>query len=402
MPFDVPTTAWRRLTVGLETAVVFVVAVLTCAAAPVLAQTSGDVVVKSPQAILMDADSGAIMFQRNADDLVSPASMSKLMLLAVVFKALKSGEVKLTDDLLMSENSWRKGGAPSNTSSMFVPVGTREKLDELIKGIIVQSGNDAAMAVAENVGGSEVAFAKRMTDEARQIGLKKSVFKNSTGLYHPEHLMTVRELSILARHIIYTYPEYYPLFAMREYQYKKYKFINRNPLLNVVNGVDGLKTGFIKESGHGIVASAKQDNRRLIAVVNGAQSADDRRDDGRRLLEWGFRNFSEVKLFNAGEVVGYARVWGGDRMFVPLMGNGDVNLVLPKFPANQKVKAEIIYKWPLKPPLKKGDAVATLRITTSSEATSEAPLVVAEDVEKGGVMRRGLDSILHLATRWIP
>jgi D-alanyl-D-alanine carboxypeptidase (penicillin-binding protein 5/6) len=399
MPFDVPMTAWRRLAVALTTVATLVTSVLTSGAS---AQTSGDVVVKSPQAILMDADSGAIMFQRNADDLVSPASMSKLMLLAVVFKALKSGEVKLSDELLMSENSWRKGGAPSNTSSMFVPVGTREKLEELIKGIIVQSGNDAAMAVAENVGGSEVAFAKRMTDEARQIGMKKSVFKNSTGLYHPEHLMTVRELAILARHIIYTYPEYYPLFAMREYQYKKYKFINRNPLLNVVNGVDGLKTGFIKESGHGIVASAKQDNRRLIAVVNGAQSADDRRDDGRRLLEWGFRNFSEVKLFNAGEVVGYARVWGGDRMFVPLMGNGDVNLVLPKFPANQKVKAEIIYKWPLKPPLKKGDPVATLRITTSSEATSEAPLVVAEDVEKGGVMRRGLDSILHLATRWIP
>ena len=144
--------------------------------------------------------------------------------------------------------------------------------------------------------------------------------------------MTVRELAILARHIIRTYPEYYPLFALREYQYKKYKFINRNPLLNVVNGVDGLKTGYIKESGYGLVVSAKQDNRRLIVVVNGAQSADDRRDDGRRLLEWGFRNFSEVKLFNAGEVVGYARVWGGSRMFVPLMGNGDVNLVLPQVP----------------------------------------------------------------------
>jgi D-alanyl-D-alanine carboxypeptidase (penicillin-binding protein 5/6) len=324
------------------------------------------------------------------------------MLLAVVFKALKAGEVKLTDELLMSENSWRKGGAPSNTSSMFVPVGTREKLEELIKGIIVQSGNDAAMAVAENVGGSESAFAQRMTTEARQLGLKKSVFKNSTGLYNPDHLMTARELAILARHLINTYPEYYPIFGMREYQYKKYKFINRNPLLNVVNGVDGLKTGFIKESGHGIVASAKIDDRRLIAVVMGAQTPEDRRDDARRLIEWGFRNFSEVKLFNAGEVVGYARVWGGNRMFVPLTGNGDVHLVLPKFPANQKVKAEIVYKWPLKPPLKKGDQVATLRITTSSEATSEAPLVIAEDVERGGVMRRGLDSILHLATRWIP
>ena len=387
--------AWRPIAVAAAV-------LLAGAALPAAAQTSGDVLVKSPQAILMDADSGAILFQRNADDLVSPASMSKLMLLAVVFKALGAGEVKLSDEFLMSENSWRKGGAPSGTSSMFVPVGTREKLEELIKGIVVQSGNDAAMAVAENMAGSETAFAKRMTDEARQIGLKRSVFKNSTGLYHPEHLMTVRELAILARHLIRTYPDFYALFAMREYLYRKHKFFNRNPLLNVVNGVDGLKTGFIKESGHGIVASAKQDNRRLIAVVNGASSADDRKDDGRRLLEWGFRNFSEVKLFNAGEVVGYARVWGGGRMFVPLTGNGDVNLVLPRFPANQKVKAEIVYQWPLKPPLKKGDAVAVLRITTSSDATSEAQLVVAEDVEKAGVLRRGLDSILHLATGWMP
>jgi D-alanyl-D-alanine carboxypeptidase (penicillin-binding protein 5/6) len=401
MRLDLP-MARHRLPVAALAAALSVMAVWLGAAHPALAQTSGEVVVKSPQAMLMDADSGAILFQRNADELVPPASMSKLMLLAVVFKALKAGEVKLTDELLMSENSWRKGGAPSNTSSMFVPVGTREKLEELIKGIIVQSGNDAAMAVAENVGGSESAFAQRMTTEARQLGLKKSVFKNSTGLYNPEHLMTARELAILARHLINTYPEYYPIFGMREYQYKKYKFINRNPLLNVVNGVDGLKTGFIKESGHGIVASAKIDDRRLIAVVMGAQTPEDRRDDARRLIEWGFRNFSEVKLFNAGEVVGYARVWGGNRMFVPLTGNGDVHLVLPKFPANQKVKAEIVYKWPLKPPLKKGDQVATLRITTSSEATSEAPLVIAEDVERGGVMRRGLDSILHLATRWIP
>jgi D-alanyl-D-alanine carboxypeptidase (penicillin-binding protein 5/6) len=401
MSVDVP-SARHRFPIAVLVSLAFVVCLTLAAARPVLAQSSGDVVVKSPQAILMDAETGAVMFQRNADDLVSPASMSKLMLLAVVFKALNAGEVKLSDEFLMSENSWRKGGAPSGTSAMFVSVGTREKLEELIKGIIVQSGNDAAMAVAENIGGSEDAFAKRMTAEAREIGLKKSVFKNSTGLYHPEHLMTVRELAILARHIIRTYPEHYAMFGMREYQYKRYKFINRNPLLGVVDGVDGLKTGFIKEAGYGIVASAKQGGRRLIAVLNGARDADDRRDDGRRLLEWGFRNFSEVKLFNAGEVVGYARVWGGSRMFAPLMGNGDVNLVLPKFPANQRIKAEIIYQWPLKPPLRKGDQVATLRITTSTDATSEAPLVVAEDIDQGGVVRRGLDTILHLATRWIP
>ena len=401
MSVDVPIMRHRFAIVVLAS-LALVMGLALAGPRPVLAQASGDVVVKSPQAILMDADTGAVMFQRAADVAVPPASMSKLVLLAVVFRALQNGEAKLTDEYLMSENSWRKGGAPSGTSAMFVPVGTREKLEELIKGIIVQSGNDAAMAVAENLGGSEPAFARRMMEEARALGLKNTVLVTSTGLYHPDHKMSVRDLAIVARHIIRTYPEQYATFGLREYQYKKYKFINRNPLLGLVDGVDGMKTGFIKESGYGIVASAKQGGRRLIAVVNGAKEADERRDDGRRLLEWGFRNFSEVKLFNAGEVVGYARVWGGSRMFVPLTGNGDLNLVLPRFPANQKIKAEIIYKWPLKPPLKKGEQVATLRITTSTDATSEAPLVVAEDIEKGGVVRRGLDSILHLATRWIP
>jgi D-alanyl-D-alanine carboxypeptidase (penicillin-binding protein 5/6) len=401
MSVDVPILR-HRFPIFAMASLALAMCLVVAAARPVLAQATGDVVVRSPQAILMDADTGAVMFQRNADVAVPPASMSKLMLLAVVFKALQNGEAKLTDEYLMSENSWRKGGAPSGTSAMFVPVGTREKLEELIKGIIVQSGNDAAMAVAENLGGSEPAFARRMNDEAKAIGLKNSVLVNSTGLYHPDHKMSVRDLAILARHLIRTYPEQYATFGLREYTYRKHKFFNRNPLLGVVDGVDGLKTGFIKESGYGLVASAKQGNRRLIAVVNGAKEADERRDDGRRLLEWGFRNFSEVKLFNTGEVVGYARVWGGSRMFAPLMGNGDVNLVLPKFPANQKIKAEIIYQWPLKPPLKKGDQVAILRITTSTDATSEAPLVIAEDIEQGGVVRRGLDTILHLATRWIP
>jgi serine-type D-Ala-D-Ala carboxypeptidase (penicillin-binding protein 5/6) len=375
---------------------------LAVMAADRVAAQGGEITVKSPQAIMVDADSGAVMFQRNADDLVSPASMSKLALLAVVFKALKNDEIKLADEFLMSENAWRKGGAPSGTSAMMVPVGTREKVEDLLKGIIVQSGNDAAMAIAENMAGSEDAFAVRMTQEVRGIGLKKSVFKNATGFYHPEHLVTVRELAMLARYIIREYPEYYQLFALKEFPYRKHRFFNRNPLLNVVTGVDGLKTGFIKESGYGLVVSAKQENRRLIVVIDGAQSAEERKDDGRRLLEWGFKNFSEAKLFDAGEVVGHARVWGGDRMFVPLVGNGDVSVVLPRLPANQKLTARIYYKAPLKPPLRKGDAVATLRVTTSTEASSEVPLYVGEDVARAGVMRRGLDSLLYLATRWLP
>ena len=365
-------------------------------------QTAGEIVLKAPQAVLMDADSGGVMYQRSGEELMHPASMSKLMLLAVVFKALKAGEVKLEDQFFMSEYAWRKGGAPSGTSAMFVPVGTKASLDELLKGVIVQSGNDAAISIAENMGGNEGSFARRMTEEARQIGLKKSVFKNATGLPHPEHQMTARELAMLARHIIKTYPDYYQLFSLKDFAYRKHKFINRNPLLGLVPGVDGLKTGHIKESGHGIVASAKQDNRRLIVVVNGLATADERRDEARRLLEWGFRSFSEAKLYDAGEVVGHARVWGGQRMYVPLVGESGVNVWLPRNPAGQKLKAHIVYQWPLKPPVKKGDQVAMLRVTTANEAMSEVALYAAEDVEPGGTMRRGLDSILCLATRWLP
>jgi serine-type D-Ala-D-Ala carboxypeptidase (penicillin-binding protein 5/6) len=361
-----------------------------------------DTLVKAPHAILVDADNGATLFQRNADELIYPASMSKLMVLAMVFKALKAGEIQLSDEWLMSEFAWRRGGAPSGTSAMMVPVGTRATVDDLLKGIIVQSGNDAAIAVAEALGGNEGMFAEQMTQEARRIGLKKSVFKNATGLFQPEHQMTVRELAMLARYLIHDYPEQYKLFALREFPYRKHRFINRNPLLNLVPGVDGLKTGYLKEAGYGMIASAKQDDRRLIAVVAGLPTAEERREDARRLLEWGFKGFAEARLFDAGEVVGHARVWGGQRMFVPLTGNGDVMIWLPRVPANQKLRASIVYKWPLKGPLSKGDQVAMLRVTSSSDTTNEVPLYAAEDVAPSGTLRRGLDSLLCLATRWLP
>jgi D-alanyl-D-alanine carboxypeptidase (penicillin-binding protein 5/6) len=240
-----------------------------------------------------------------------------------------------------------------------------------------------------------------MTKQARRLGLTKSVFKNATGLYHPEHLMTVREIAMLARHLIKEYPEYYPWFAQKELFYRTHKFYNRNPLLGQF-GVDGLKTGYVKEGGYGIVISAKQDNRRVILAINGAESADERKEDAKRLLEWGFKNFSEAKLFEPGEIVGHARIWGGERMYMPLVGGDGVSVVLPRFPGNPKITARIYYKGPLKPPIKKGDVVATLRVTTANEATSEVPLFAAEDVGKAGFVRRGLDSLLYLATRWIP
>ena len=329
----------------------------------------------------MEAETGAVLFQHNADELAPPASMSKLMTVAVIFKALKTGQVKLEDEFLVSVNAWRKGGAPSGTSAMFVPVNTKEPLDQLLQGIIVQSGNDACIAVAEGMAGSEDSFAQLMTEEARKLGLKKSTFRNATGLPAPEHLMTARELAMLARHLIRDYPDLYKRFGQREFQYRKHRFHNRNPLLALSLGVDGLKTGFVKDAGYGMVASAKQDNRRLIVVVNGLEREEERKSETVRLLEWGFKSTTEYMLFGAGEVVGTARVWGGSRMFVPLVGSDGVHVVLPKLPPNQRLRAEIIYKSPLKAPIRKGDTVATLRVITPAQAINEVPLQAGEDID---------------------
>ncbi|MEZ5849543.1 MAG: D-alanyl-D-alanine carboxypeptidase family protein [Hyphomicrobiaceae bacterium] len=394
--------AWCRLVIALTAFAIPPLCSPASAASPKANSAQTDVTTKAREAILMDAASGAILFQHRADEPMSPASMSKLMTLALVFKALKAGRLKLDDQVLMSVNAWRRGGAPSGTSAMFVPVKTKETVDNLLQGIIVQSGNDAAIALAEGIAGSEETFAALMTQEARLLGMKNSTFRNATGLYHPEHLTTARDLAILARHLITEYPDQYYRYSVREFPYRKHKFINRNPLLGASLGVDGMKTGHIKEAGYGIVASAKQENRRLILVINGLQRPEERKNEGIRLLEWGFKNISDIKLFDAGQVIGQARVWGGTRMWVPLQAKGDVTIVLPRYPANQKLKAEIIYQGPLKPPLRKGAEVARLRVTSTSNAVSEVPLYAGEDVDGGGVVRRGLDSLLHMAFRWLP
>ncbi|MGH1417659.1 MAG: D-alanyl-D-alanine carboxypeptidase family protein [Hyphomicrobiaceae bacterium] len=357
---------------------------------------------RAKQAILIDAATGAVLFQRNADQLAPPASMSKLMTMAVVFKRLKEGQLKLEDEFLMSENAWRKGGAPSGTSAMFVPLNTRISLDLLLSGLAVQSGNDAAIAVAEGISGSEDAFAQLMEAEARRIGLKKSTFRNATGLYHPQHLMTARDLGLLARHIIDEYPEYYPKFGIERFKYRKHNFINRNPLVFAKIGADGLKTGYIKQAGYGVVGSAVQEGRRLIVVVNGLKSKSERREEARRMLEWGFRSFKKFPLFGPNEIVGEARVWGGEQFYVPLTGGHDgIKVVLSRFPEKKKLSAKVVYEGPLKPPIRRGDQVARLRVTSSLGSVNEVPLYAAQDVGPGGVVRKGLDSLIHLTTRWV-
>jgi serine-type D-Ala-D-Ala carboxypeptidase (penicillin-binding protein 5/6) len=371
-------------------------------AAPLQAQgaqqaNTGEYATRAKHAIVMDAASGAVLFQHRADEPFPPASMNKLMTLAVVFRALKAGQIKLDDQFLMSENAWRRGGAPSRTSAMMVPLNTRTKVEDLLQGIIVQSGNDAAIAVAEAMAGSEAAFAKLMSDEARRIGLKRSVFRNATGLNNSEQVVTARDLAVLTRYLIQEYPDMYVRFSQKEFNYGKHRFINRNPLLSAGIGADGLKTGHLSESGYGLVGSAVQDGKRVIAVVAGLLTDADRREESRKIIEWGFKNFAEFKVFDAGEIVGHARVWGGDKLYVALKGKGDVAVVLPRFPANQKLKGEIIYQGPLKPPVKEGDQIAMLRVTSSSGASNDVALFAAEDVVPAGLVRKGLDSLAHLA-----
>jgi serine-type D-Ala-D-Ala carboxypeptidase (penicillin-binding protein 5/6) len=362
---------------------------------------------KAKQAILIDYQSGAVLFQKNADELVPPASMSKLVTLAVVFDRLKKGVLKLDDTFLVSEHAWRKGGAPSGTSAMFAPLGKRVSVEDLVQGVAIQSGNDASIVFAEGIAGTESAFAKLMTDYMRQNGFTKSTFANPTGLPHPDQLMTAREIALLARHIIEEYPEYYKYFGMTKFPYqpegrrRPYAFYNRNPLLSAMNGADGLKTGHIEASGYGLVGSVVQDGRRLICVVHGLDSRSERRNEAVKLLEWGFRNFAPYDLFEADKIVGEARVWGGDRFYVPLRGKGVITVLLPKTPLRQRLSAEIIYKAPLKPPIRAGEQVAVLKVTGASNAVNTVPLYAAEDIGEGSLVRKGLDSIAVMAWRWV-
>ncbi len=355
---------------------------------------------KAKWAILMDAGTNSVLFAKNSEKLMPPASMSKVMTLAVIFRALKEGRVSLDDEFSNSIYAWRTGGAPSGTSAMFVPLNESATLDELLQGITVQSGNDACIIVAEGMSGSEDAFADVMTEYAREIGLTESNFRNSTGLPDPNHYMTALELGKLAIHVIKEYPEYYHYFAQKEYRYRKHIFYNRNPLIYDGIGVDGLKTGYIRDSGYGLVISAKQRNQRLVVVVNGLKSKKARRAEGKRLLQWGFRSFRQWKLFDAGETIGDALVWGGTKRSVNLAGKGEVSILLPRS-ASRKVKVAIIYQGPLKPPIRKGDQIAYLRVTGANAVVNKIPLYATEDIGDGSIWMKGVQSLLYLAFGWV-
>lgn len=392
---------WIKLTAA---AAVFVIAAASVGAAARDAATPpGSFETKAKHAILMDADANLVLFEKDADALVPPASMSKLMTLAVVFRELKAGHITLETEFPVSEHAWRTGGAPSGSSAMFAPLNSKVTVSDLIQGITVQSGNDAAIILAEGISGSEDAFAKEMNKYAREIGLTKSNFVNSTGLPADGHVMTARELAMLARYLIYTYPEYYHFFGEPEFKYRdKFVFRNRNPLIFEPDlGVDGMKTGYIEEAGYGLVASAKRGDQRLILVVNGLESKQEREGEPRKLIEWGFKSFKPFRLFDQGEKVSDALVWGGTQHYVPLVGDGNINIILPAT-STGKVSASVVYQGPIKAPIRKGDRVAVLHITSAeSSATNDIPLYAGDDIDQSNFAMRGLDSLLVLAFGWL-
>lgn len=355
---------------------------------------------KAPHAILMDYESGTVLFEKAADETFYPASMAKLMTAEYLFHELQEGNVKLDNKFLVSVHAWRTGGAPSGGSAMYAEVNSRIAVRFLLRGLLVQSGNDAAIAVAEGIAGTESAFADRLTRRAAELGLKHSRFENANGLFDPDEKVTARDLAVLARHIIKTYPEYYGIFSEPEFTWNNIRQRNRNPLLDKGIGVDGLKTGYLKEAGYGITASALRNGRRLILVVAGLESADDRVTEATKLFDWGFRNFTDVTAFEDGEVVADASVYGGEVGEVPLKAKGPIHVIVPR-DAGDLLKARVIYQGPLVAPVEEGQRVGSFKVWNGDRLIQETPLYAAASVEKGPLRSRALDALGELLFGWL-
>ncbi|MEQ1866767.1 MAG: D-alanyl-D-alanine carboxypeptidase family protein [Micropepsaceae bacterium] len=339
----------------------------------------------APYALLMDYDTGNILVSKDGDQPMAPASMAKLMTVAILFEKIKHGELKLEDEFTVSERAWRLSVAGKNESSkMFVSIGSRIRVDDLLHGIIIQSGNDACTVVAEHFSGSEEAFSDLMNAEAKKIGLTGSVFKNASGLPHPDMHVTAHDLAKLAAYIIREFPDQYRIFAEREFTWNKIKQANRNLLLGTYPGADGLKTGHTEASGYGMVASAVQDGRRLIMVVNGLKSEADRAAETKRFLDMGFREFRSYTLLKPGDVVGEAQVWAGDVRSVPLSVRQPVKLLMRRA-SREGLKVKVTYMEPVVAPVARGQEVGTLSITAPGVPEMTVPVFAGAEVEEGGI-----------------
>ncbi|WP_299617029.1 D-alanyl-D-alanine carboxypeptidase family protein [Pelagibius sp.] len=355
-----------------------------------LATPAAAIETQAREALLLDAQTGAVLLDKNSEVSMPPASMSKIMTAFMVFERLKDGRLSLEDKLPVSEKAWRMGG-----SKMFVEVGDQIRVEDLLRGVIVQSGNDACIVLAEGLAGSEEAFADQMTARAREIGMTGSTFANATGWPHPNHRMTARDLATLAHRLITDHPEHYHYYAEKEFTWSDIRQGNRNPLLYKNIGADGLKTGHTEEAGYGLTASAVQNDRRLILVLNGLPSIKARSAEAERLMSWGFREFGNYALFKAGETVDEAPVWLGAEDTVPLVIADDLTVTLPRN-ARNGMKVSVVYDSPIPAPVPAGQEIAQLRISWPDGVPVEVPLMAGSDVEQLGPFGRIAASIKFL------
>lgn len=391
---NIPATVVRgtlRTRKGLALAVALLLAApLACGAA--LAE---GIDTQAREAIIVDYNTGTVLMSKNPDELMTPSSMSKLMTVYMVFSRLKDGSLKMSDQLPVSETAWKKH-YKSDGSMMFLPVHSQAKVEDLLRGVIIQSGNDACSVLAEGLSGSEEAFAEQETRKARDLGLTHSTFRNASGLPDPNHKMTARDLAILARHLIADFPEYYPIFAERSFTFNNIKQDNRNPLIwQNIQGADGLKTGHTEEGGYGLTGSAIRGNRRVIVVMNGLPTQKSRTEESERLIEWAFREFDDYTLFKPGDVVTDAEVWLGSADKVPLTVTSEAVVTMPRT-ARRDMKVTAVYNGPIPAPLKAGTKVGELVVQAPGIEEMRLPLVAAADVQKLGFFGRIGAALHHL------
>ncbi|MFN2331007.1 MAG: D-alanyl-D-alanine carboxypeptidase family protein [Halomonas sp.] len=336
---------------------------------------------------LMDAASGRVLVEHNADERLPPASLTKLMTAYLVERELDRGNITLDDTVRISENAWRTGG-----SKMFIEVDTQVQIRDLLYGIIIASGNDASVAVAEHLAGGEVPFADLMNQHATRLGLHNTNFANATGLPHPEQYSSARDMALLSQYIINDYPEHYAIYAEKYFTFSDIRQPNRNRLLWRDPTVDGLKTGWTTEAGYGLVASAKRDDMRLISVVMGTSSEEARAQETQKLLSYGFRYFETVKLYDAGSVLNTPRVWGGDSNQLPVGVDRDVMMTVPRA-RNQELTARLDIQSDLAAPITAGQQVGTLAVRLGEDVVGEQPLVALESVEEGGFVKKLFDQV---------
>lgn len=355
---------------------------------------------RAKQAFLIDADTGTVLFSKDADTPIPPASLAKIMTMEVVFNAIKSGRLTMDDEFYVSENAWRTGGAPSGTSTMFAEIKSSIKLRDLIQGVIVQSANDGCIVIAEGMAGSEANFAELMNERARAIGLKDLHFKNATGLPAEGQTVTVHDLALLGLHMWREYPEFYTYYAQREFTWNGILQRNRNPLLAMDIGADGMKTGYTEESGYAIVGSVNRDGRRLFAAMSGMESDRQRAEEARKLLDWGMRAFEKQQLFAAGEIVGEAQLFGGAKSGVELRADGPVSIFVP-ITNRDRLVARIVYMGPVEAPVEEGTEIGALKVWVGDTLSQETPLYAAESVGVGKLHQRALDAIEELLIGWL-